>query len=134
MKIIVVSGGFDPIHSGHIEYLKSAKERGDKLIVALNSNSWLEKKKGKYFMPFSERKDILEAISYVDKVISFKDDKKGSCINALEDIKQAYPNDKIYFANGGDRNKSNIPELTVKNINFLFGVGGEIKKTHHHGF
>ena len=54
MKIVVVSGGFDPIHSGHIEYLKSAKEYGDKLIVALNSDSWLEKKKGKFFMPFSK--------------------------------------------------------------------------------
>ena len=55
MKIVVVSGGFDPIHSGHIEYFKSAKEYGDKLIVALNSDNWLEKKKGKFFMPFSER-------------------------------------------------------------------------------
>ena len=58
MKIIVVSGGFDPIHSGHIEYFKSAKSLGDKLLVALNSDDWLEKKKGKFFMPFEERKII----------------------------------------------------------------------------
>ena len=88
MKIIVVSGGFDPIHSGHIEYLKSAKYCGDKLIVALNSDSWLEKKKGKPFMAFHERKLILDAIQYVDEVIDFKDDKKGSCINALQKIKK----------------------------------------------
>ena len=128
MNIIVVSGGFDPIHSGHIEYLKSAKEYGDKLIVALNSDSWLVKKKGKPFMTFSERKSILEAIQYVDEVIDFEDDKKGSCINGLRKIKKLYPDDKIFFANGGDRNHQNIPEMFVSDINFLFSVGGNDKK------
>lgn len=128
MNIIVVSGGFDPIHSGHIEYLKSAKEYGHKLIVALNSDSWLEKKKGKPFMTFNERKSILEAIQYVDEVFDFEDDKKGSCINALEKIKKLYPDDKIFFANGGDRNSKNIPEMSISGIEFLFGVGGNNKK------
>lgn len=128
MNIVVVSGGFDPIHSGHIEYLKSAKEHGDKLIVALNSDIWLEKKKGKPFMTFYERKSILEAIQYVSEVINFEDDKKGSCINALTKIKKLYPNDKIFFANGGDRNINNIPEMSVSGIEFLFGVGGNDKK------
>ena len=82
MKIIVVSGGFDPIHSGHIEYLKSAKNIGDKLIVALNSDDWLINKKGKFFMPFSERKTIIENLKFVDEVIDFIDDDIGSCINA----------------------------------------------------
>jgi len=128
MKLIVVSGGFDPIHSGHIAYFKSAKNHGDKLIVALNSDSWLEEKKGKFFMPFSERKAIVESIKFVDEVIGFKDDCKGSCINALEDIKKSYPDDDIYFANGGDRDKKNIPEMSVSGIFFLFGVGGDDKK------
>ena len=128
MKIIVVSGGFDPIHSGHIEYLKSAKEYGDRLIVALNSDTWLEKKKGKPFMKFNERKSILEAIKYVDKVIDFEDDAKGSCINALLKIKKLYPDNKIFFANGGDRNHENIPEMSVSGIEFLFSVGGDNKK------
>mgnify|MGYP001331803023 CR=1 FL=1 len=128
MNIIVVSGGFDPIHSGHIEYLKSAKEHGDKLIVALNSDSWLEKKKGKPFMTFHERKSILEAIQYVDEVVDFEDDKKGSCINALKKIKELHPNNKIFFANGGDRNAENIPEMSVQGIEFLFGIGGDYKK------
>ena len=66
MKIIVVSGGFDPIHSGHIAYFKSAKEHGDKLIVALNSDKWLENKKGKAFMPFIERKEIIE--NFIEEV------------------------------------------------------------------
>ena len=128
MKLVVVSGGFDPIHSGHIAYFKSAKSYGDKLIVALNTDAWLEKKKGKSFMPFDERKAIVESIQFVDEVISFEDDTKGSCINALEDIKKLYPNNDIYFANGGDRDKKNIPEMSVSGINFLFGVGGDDKK------
>ena len=128
MKLIVVSGGFDPIHSGHIAYFNSAKSHGDKLIVALNSDAWLEKKKGKFFMSFDERKAIVESIKFVDEVIGFKDDNKGSCINALEETKKSYPNDEIYFANGGDRDKKNIPEMSVSGINFLFGIGGNEKK------
>ena len=91
MKIVVVSGGFDPIHSGHIEYFKSAKKHGDKLLVALNSDAWLEKKKGKIFMPFSERYSIVSSIKYVDEVLDFDDDHMGSCIKALEKIKKRIP-------------------------------------------
>ena len=98
MKISVVSGGFDPIHSGHISYLKSAKKMGDYLIVALNSDKWLINKKKKVFMPFQERKSILMNISFVDEVITFKDDKEGSCISALEKIKEKYPNQIIFFS------------------------------------
>lgn len=128
MKIIIVSGGFDPLHSGHIAYFKSAKEHGDKLIVALNSDAWLENKKGKFFMPFNERKTIIENINFIDQVIDFKDDDLGSCINGLEKIKSLYPDDELFFANGGDRNNSNIPEMSVSGIEFLFGVGGDNKK------
>jgi cytidyltransferase-like protein len=128
MKIIIVSGGFDPIHSGHIEYFKSARKHGDKLIVALNSDEWLENKKGKFFMPYEEREAIVSSISHVDEVIDFEDDELGSCIKALEKIKNLYPDDDLYFANGGDRNNGNIPEMTVSGINFLFSIGGDDKK------
>ena len=128
MKVIIVSGGFDPLHSGHISYFKDAKSYGDKLIVALNSDIWLEKKKGKFFMPFSERKLIIENLKHVDKVIDFKDDEIGSCIQALEKVKDIYKGDEIYFANGGDRDKKNIPEMSVEGINFIFSVGGDDKK------
>jgi cytidyltransferase-like protein len=126
-QIVVVSGGFDPIHSGHIEYLKGAKHHGNYLIVALNSDEWLIRKKGKYFMAFQDRKIILENLSMVNEVLSFADDISGSCINALETIKRKYPGHKITFCNGGDRNKNNIPEMSVKGIHFSFGVGGENK-------
>lgn len=128
MKIIVVSGGFDPIHSGHISYFKAASKLGDKLIVALNSDLWLTNKKGKFFMPFNERKTIISNLVMVDQVIDFVDDGKGSCINALEKLKQLYPDDEIIFCNGGDRLKSNIPEMSVQGVTFKFGVGGEDKK------
>ena len=75
MKIVVVSGGFDPIHSGHIAYIKSSSEIGDKLIVALNSDQWLIKKKGKFFLPFEERLAVLNELQDVDDVIGFKDDE-----------------------------------------------------------
>jgi cytidyltransferase-like protein len=128
MKIIIVSGGFDPLHSGHIAYFKSAKELGDKLIVALNSDEWLTNKKGKCFMPFLERKTIIENLSCVDLVVDFEDDELGSATNALIKIKEMYPDDEIIFANGGDRNKGNIPEMLVDNIRFEFSVGGDDKK------
>ncbi len=127
MKIIVVSGGFDPLHSGHISYFTDAKSNGDKLIVALNSDSWLEKKKGKFFMPFSERKSIIESLKCVDEVIDFEDDEMGSCVNGLEKVKHLYKGEEIFFANGGDRDKENIPEMSVEGINFLFGIGGDYK-------
>ena len=128
MKIVIVSGGFDPIHSGHIAYLDSASELGDKLIVALNSDNWLINKKGKFFMPFNERKSIIENLKKVDSVIDFDDDDHGSAINALLKVKEMYPDDQITFANGGDRNKDNIPEMSVEGIDFKFSVGGDDKK------
>ena len=128
MKIIIVSGGFDPLHSGHIAYFKSAKELGDMLVVALNSDEWLINKKGKFFMPFHERKTIIENLSCVDSVIDFEDDEIGSASNALIKAKELYPNDAICFANGGDRNKDNIPEMSVSDVEFLFSVGGDDKK------
>jgi cytidyltransferase-like protein len=128
MKIIIVSGGFDPIHSGHIAYFKSARELGDKLIVALNSDDWLINKKGKFFMPFDERKAIIESLSPVNSVIDFDDDSKGSATNALIKVKETYPDDEIVFANGGDRTRVNIPEMSVGGVEFLFSVGGNDKK------
>jgi len=128
MKIVVVSGGFDPLHSGHIAYFKSAREYGDRLIVALNSDSWLINKKKKFFLPFEERKIILENLSLIDEVVAFDDDDKGSCIHALVSIKQEYHNDEIIFCNGGDRTNKNIPEMALEGIKFEFGVGGIQKK------
>jgi len=128
-KIILVSGGFDPIHSGHIEYFKEAKKLGDFLCVALNSDQWLVRKKGQYFMTENERASIIKALKPVDMVISF-DDSDNTSKDAIKKIRNIFPLSKIIFANGGDRTKENIPEknINIPNIDFVFGVGGEFKK------
>ena len=74
MKTVLVTGGFDPLHSGHIEYFKAARELGDYLVVGVNSDDWLTRKKGKAFMPFEERASIIKELKCVDKVIGFNDD------------------------------------------------------------
>lgn len=124
-KIVLVTGGFDPIHSGHINYLKEAKKLGDILVVGVNSDAWLTRKKGRAFMPLSERATIVRNIVGVDFVIDFADDD-GSAREAIRMVRQSYPHDQIIFANGGDRTDQNIPEMDIKddNLNFVFGVGG----------
>jgi mannose-6-phosphate isomerase-like protein (cupin superfamily) len=101
---------------------------GDKLVVALNSDQWLINKKGKFFMPFNERKAIIENFADVDIVINFEDDDLGSATNALIKVKEMFPEEDIAFANGGDRNKGNIPEMSVEGVEFIFSVGGDDKK------
>ena len=128
MKISIISGGFDPLHSGHISYIHEAKKLGDKLVVLLNSDEWLIKKKGKNFLPFKERALILESIKFVDEVLSFPDDKLGSCTLGLKLIKEKYQKDELIFCNGGDRNKQNIPEQEVKDIDLKFNIGGNFKR------
>ena len=125
-NIVVVSGGFDPIHSGHIAYFKAAKALGDQLVVGINSDEWLIRKKGKAFMPIHERQAVVQSIKYVDYVIRF-DDNDDSAILLLKLVKQTWPNDKIIFANGGDRNESNNREISVEDVKFVYGVGGSMK-------
>ena len=126
-KIAVVSGGFDPVHSGHINLFRSAYELFNrKIVVLLNSDEWLTRKKGKPFLPVEERKIIIESMSMVDRVVLF-DDSDNSCCDGLERVKQLYPMDTVVFCNGGDRTKENIPEMRVEDIEFKFGIGGENK-------
>ena len=127
-KIVLVTGGYDPIHSGHIEYFKAAKKLGDLLVVGINSDAWLTRKKGAPFMPENERHSVISNLGMVDKTIFFND-KDGSAKQAIKDVRALYPNDQIIFANGGDRTQENIPEMDIKddNLVFAFGVGGENK-------
>lgn len=132
MNIVIVTGGFDPIHSGHINYLTHARELAngptDLLLVGINSDAWLARKKGRAFMPWSERAAIIGNLHMVDAVIDYNDDD-GSSIDAIRQVRAAYPDAHIIFANGGDRTKDNIPEMDFgdDNIEFMFGVGGENK-------
>jgi cytidyltransferase-like protein len=124
--IVVVSGGFDPIHSGHIKLIKEARLLGDMLVVGINSDEWLARKKGRAFMPWQERLCVLNNLSSVDEVYTF-DDEDGTACHLLQQVRAHYPQARIIFANGGDRTQNNIPEMSVPNVEFVFGIGGENK-------
>ena len=125
-KVVLATGGFDPLHSGHIAYLRAARQLGNMLVVGVNSDAWLVRKKGRSFMPASERISIIENLRFVDHCILFGDND-DTAIEAINNVKLLYPNSQIIFANGGDRTKDNIPEMSVKDVEFVFGVGGEEK-------
>ncbi len=124
--IVVISGGFDPIHSGHIRLIKEARLLGDMLIAGINSDEWLARKKGRAFMPWPERLAVLNNLKPVDEVYTFDDDDGTAC-HLLHQVRAHYPDARIIFANGGDRTRENIPEMSVPNIEFVFGVGGSDK-------
>ena len=125
MKIVLITGGFDPVHSGHIEYIEAATKLGDQLVVGINSDAWLTRKKGQPFMPWEDRLAVIKNIRGVTWTVQF-DDSDGSAADAIRKVRLNYPSDTIVFANGGDRTHLNIPEMSVKddNLTFAFGVGG----------
>lgn len=124
-KLIIISGGFDPIHSGHIAMFEEARELGD-IIVLLNSDEWLQRKKGNCFMDWNDRMSVVSNLKGVINVLPFNDDD-GTAVQGIIDVKKNYTEYDIYFANGGDRNKETTPESKFcldNNINELFNVGG----------
>ena len=120
--IVAVSGGFDPIHLGHLRMFKEASKMGDKLVVILNSDGWLRRKKGGYFMTGNERAEIIREFDCVDQVVVLTSVKPHVC-DALEKIKPTI------FANGGDRkNVDDVPEAKICDklgIEMKFNVGGK---------
>jgi len=127
MKIGVVSGGFDPLHAGHVAMMQAAKNQCDHLTVLLNSDAWLLRKKGYVSVPYEQRAAVVLALRCVDDVIPAVDDD-DTVTQSLRELRgQFYPEDTITFMNGGDRGRDNVPEAEVKGIGFMFGVGGETK-------
>ena len=131
--ISIVSGGFDPIHPGHIMMMKDCLKFSNYLIVGVNSNKWLINKKGNYFMDIQHRMYVVSSLNVVNETMEFEDDEEGSANNLLIKIRNKYSNDKIIFANGGDRSDSSkILEFeTAKqcNIDLKFGIGGSHKES-----
>ena len=130
MTTVLVTGGFDPLHSGHIAYFKAAKALGDKLVVGINSDEWLARKKGRAFMPFVERAAIIRELETVDRIIAFDDtDDTANQGIFLALCTSAGP---LIFANGGDRSDVTTPEYEMygnhPDVEFAFGVGGDDKK------
>lgn len=130
-KIVICTGGYDPLHRGHIDYLSEAAKLGHKLVVGVNSDEWLIRKKSQAFMQQKDRAAVVANLKMVDECWSLKneDDHDDSCKKFLETMLSIYPNDEIVFANGGDRTKENIPEMEIDNprLSFVFGVGGNKK-------
>jgi|TARA_B110000305_G_C19464381_1_gene656849 D-beta-D-heptose 7-phosphate kinase/D-beta-D-heptose 1-phosphate adenosyltransferase len=125
MKRVAVSGYFDPIHIGHLEYLKLAKKLGDKLVVIVNNNHQCILKKGKPFMDESDRVEIVKCLKMVDEVFLSVDMDKTVCAS-LESVKPDI------FANGGDRSTSEVPESSIckkYNIEMIDGLGAKIRSS-----
>jgi len=139
-KIIILSGGFDPIHSGHAYMFWAAKARFTAypetyLAVCLNSDEWLCKKKGINFMPFYERQKIVSAMKHVDYVFPFEDDEAGTAINGIKGVVKyfgSFPGVSFAFGNGGDRGAANTPEQTFceeNDIELVFGLGDKVQSS-----
>ena len=129
--VVAVSGGFDPIHIGHIRMFREAKKYGDKLVVILNNDNWLIKKKGYVFMPQSERQEIIAAITGVNKVVLTSHAKNPQDMSVCGELKKIRPD---IFVNGGDRKLGNIPEVAVCNaleckLVFNVGRGGKMQSS-----
>ena len=125
MKKIAISGYFDPIHVGHIEYINNAKKLGDWLVVIVNNNNQCALKKGKYFMDEKDRVLIVKNIKAVDEVFLSIDEDKTVC----KSLKKVNPD---VFANGGDRKNYEIPESKVckeNNIEIIDGLGDKIRSS-----
>ena len=131
--IVAVSGGFDPVHIGHIRLFQHARALGDELVVILNNDNWLKKKKGYAFMPEKERKEIIEAFAGVDRVVLTKHPPNPKDMSVCAELKRIKPD---IFAQGGDRNTANIPPCEVrlqKELGFKVvenvGRGGKVQSS-----
>jgi len=132
-KVVMVSGGFDPIHIGHVRYMQEAKKLGDKLVVVINNDHWLRKKKGTAFMPEIERKEIIEAISCVDQVVISSHTKNTKDMSVCEELIKVKPH---VFANGGDRDEKNAQDPAsslYRDINMCKVLGVEMVFNVGHG-
>ena len=130
--IAIVSGGFDPIHPGHIMMMEECKKFSDYLIVGLNSDIWLTRKKGNFFMDIRHRSYVVSRLKVVDETLEFNDDD-DSASDLLKKVISKYPNSKVIFANGGDRSDpSKVREKDTAEklgIELKFGIGGNHKES-----
>ena len=131
-KVILISGGFDPVHKGHIECIQNAKKLADEVWIGLNNDSWLYRKKGKQFMKEDERVAIVSSIGIVDKSLVSIDKDKTQCETLAFLAKQNNKKYDLFFANGGDQNNNSIPEAGVCNklhIGLIDGLGDKIQSS-----
>ena len=124
--VIIVSGGFDPVHKGHVRMVKESGKLCKHLVVGVNSDDWLKRKKGQEFMSFDERQEIMSAFKGVEVALGF-DDADNSASDLIRKVRNLYPTESIAFANGGDRIHENVPEVQTCldcNVEMIWNVGG----------
>ena len=124
--VVVLSGGFDPMHVGHLRMIQESAKMAEIVIVGVNSDEWLMRKKGYVFMPHEERVEMVQGTRGVSKAMAFDDDDNSAC-DLLRRVRALWPNFKVAFANGGDRTSDNIPEIPVAeelDVHLIWGVGG----------
>ncbi len=129
--IVAVSGGFDPIHIGHIRMFQEAKKMGDKLVVILNNDNWLRKKKGYVFMPQEERAEIIKAVAGVDEVVFTEHPENPADMSVCAELLKIRPD---IFCNGGDRHAGNVPEAAACEeigcqMVYNVGAGGKVQSS-----
>jgi D-beta-D-heptose 7-phosphate kinase/D-beta-D-heptose 1-phosphate adenosyltransferase len=130
-RVVMVSGGFDPVHIGHVRMFEEAKKLGDELIVVINNDNWLKFKKGFVFMPEQDRKEIIESFRDVDRVILTAHQPDTDDISVCQELAMLRPH---IFANGGDRKSDNIPEYALCEdlgieMAFNVGHGGKVRSS-----
>tara|TARA_R100001082_G_scaffold106750_1_gene79898 strand:+ start:4988 stop:5446 length:459 start_codon:yes stop_codon:yes gene_type:complete len=124
--VVVLSGGFDPMHVGHLRMIQESAKMAQIVIVGVNSDEWLMRKKGYVFMPLEERLEMVQGIRGVAKAMEFDDNDNSAC-DLLHRVRSLWPEFKVAFANGGDRTSDNIPEIPVAEklgVHLIWGVGG----------
>ncbi|MEK7212445.1 MAG: adenylyltransferase/cytidyltransferase family protein [Patescibacteria group bacterium] len=133
LVVVAVSGGFDPLHAGHVRMFNQAKKFGDKLLVILNNDNWLKKKKGHVFMPEKERKEVIQALRAVDRVVITQHSRNPKDMTVSKELLRLKPD---VFANGGDRPKKTHPPQEVRvcrkigcRMVFNVGRGGKIQSS-----
>ena len=129
--LVAVSGGFDPVHNGHVRMFEAARKLGGGLVVILNNDNWLKEKKGYVFMHEKERAEIIRAFRFVDRVMLTKHKPSPADMSVCRELRELKPN---IFANGGDRFIHNVPEVSVCDeigckMVFNVGKGGKIQSS-----
>lgn len=128
-NIIILSGGFDPPHVGHVRMVRHAAEMADIVIVGVNSDAWLKRKKGYVFMPWPERSEMVSSIKGASEAVAFNDED-NTASDLITKIRKQFPDLNIAFGNGGDRTNNNTPEMKVcgnLGVDVIWGIGGEEK-------
>lgn len=129
--VVAVSGGFDPLHVGHVRLFGEARALGDSLVVILNNDSWLRKKKGNVFMPEDQRKEVIEALGDVDRVLISSHEEDPENMSVSKELQELKPH---IFVNGGDRKQDDIPEVAICDnmgcrMVFNIGHGGKVQSS-----